>query len=131
MTQAETVLPPGNSGFVPTADTNPHLDDQLGLFQSFTFKPAGFDLPGTSETPFAGVTITRDAYGVPNIHAGNDHDLWKGVGYAVAQDRLVQLELFRRATQGRLAELPDARGPHRRRHRRPPRLLHDRPSCSG
>ena len=56
------------------------------------------------------MTITRDTYGVPNIHAGNDHDLWKGVGYAVAQDRLVQLELFRRATQGRLAELPTLEG---------------------
>src|SRR3954453_15526377 len=105
VTQAETVLFPGNSGFVPAAGTNPHLADQAALYQSFGFKPAGFDLPGTSETPFAGVTITRDAYGVPNVHAGNDRDLWKGVGYAVAQDRLVQLELFRRATEGHLAEI--------------------------
>ena len=103
--RAETVLPPGQSGFLPKSGTNPHLTDQLDLFQSFTFKPAGFDLPGTTETPFAGVTITRDAYGVPNVRAGNDRDLWKGVGYAMAQDRLVQLELFRRATQGRLAEV--------------------------
>jgi hypothetical protein len=44
--QAETVLPPGQSGFVPAAGTNPHLTDQLGLYQSFAFKPAGFDLPG-------------------------------------------------------------------------------------
>ena len=51
------------------------------------------------------MTITRDAYGVPNIRAGNDPDLWFGVGYAIAQDRLVQLELFRRATRGRLAEV--------------------------
>ena len=42
---------------------------------------------------------------MPNVRAANDHDLWVGVGYAVAQDRLVQLELFRRATQGRLAEV--------------------------
>ncbi len=28
-----------------------------------------------------------------------------GVGYAVAQDRLFQLDLFRRATSGRLAEI--------------------------
>ena len=31
--------------------------------------------------------------------------MWCGVGYAVAQDRLFQLELFRRATSGRLAEI--------------------------
>jgi penicillin G amidase len=103
--QAETVLPPGQSGFVPTAGANPHLTDQNDLYQAFAFKPAGFDLPGTTETPFTGVTITRDACGVPNIRAGNDRDAWKGVGYAMAQDRIVQLELFRRATQGRLAEI--------------------------
>ena len=90
---------------MPSSGTNPHLTDQLALYQAFAFKPAGFDLPGTTETPLAGVTITRDAYGVPNIRAGNDRDLWFGVGYAIAQDRLVQLELFRRATHGRLAEV--------------------------
>jgi hypothetical protein len=104
--RAETVLPPGNSGFLPATGTNPHMYDQLSLYQSFAFKPAGFDLAGTTETPFPGVTITRDAYGVPNIRAGNDRDAWKGVGYAAAQDRLVQLELFRRATEGHLAEIP-------------------------
>jgi penicillin amidase len=103
--EAETVLPPGNSGYVPQSGANPHLTDQLPLFESFAFKPAGFDQPGTTETPRSGITITRDAYGVPNIRAGNDGSLWFGVGYAVAQDRLVQLELFRRGTQGRLAEV--------------------------
>ena len=103
--QAETVLPPGQSGHVPQSGTNPHLTDQLSLFESFAFKPAAFDLPGTTEAPFPGVTVTRDAYGVPNIRAGNDADLWKGVGYAVAQDRIVQLELFRRGTQGTTAEV--------------------------
>jgi penicillin G amidase len=102
--QAETVLPPGQSGHVPQSGSNPHLDDQIALFESFSFKPAGFDQPGTTET-VGGATITRDAYGVPNVRAGNDRDLWIGVGYAMAQDRLVQLELFRRATQGRLAEV--------------------------
>jgi acyl-homoserine lactone acylase PvdQ len=103
--QAQTVLPPGQSGFVPTSGSNPHLTDQLSLYQSFAFKPAGFDLPGTTTAPFPGVTITRDAFAVPDIHAPNDRDLWKGVGYAIAQDRIVQLELFRRATEGRLAEV--------------------------
>ena len=102
--QAESVLPPGQSGHVPQSGTNTHLDDQVALFESFAFKSAAFDQPGTTETA-GGATITRDAYGVPNVRAANDRDLWVGVGYAVAQDRLVQLELFRRATQGRLAEV--------------------------
>ena len=37
--------------------------------------------------------------------AGSERDAWFGAGYAVAQDRLVELELFRRSTQGRLAEV--------------------------
>ena len=107
MISAETVLPPGQSGFVPQPGQpeNPHLTDQIALFESFSFKPAGFDQPGTTETPRAGVTITRDAYGVPSVRAGSDRDAWFGAGYAVAQDRLVELELFRRSTQGRLAEV--------------------------
>jgi penicillin amidase len=102
---AETVLPTGESGFVPQSGSNPALGNQIGLFERFEFKPAGFDLPGKTESPRAGVTITRDAYGVPNIRAGNDRDLWFGTGYAAAQDRLVQLELFRRGTKGTLAEI--------------------------
>ncbi len=39
------------------------------------------------------------------MRAGSAADAWFGVGYAVAQDRLVELELFRRSTQGRLAEV--------------------------
>ena len=104
---AESVLPPGQSGYVPPEGQpdNPHLTDQVALFESFAFKPAGFDQPGAVETPRSGVTITRDAYGVPNVRAGSAGDAWFGVGYAVAQDRLVELELFRRSTQGRLAEV--------------------------
>jgi penicillin G amidase len=103
--RAETVLPPGQSGFVPKSGPNPHLTDQLALYESFAFKPAGINLDGSTVEPFPGVTITRDAYGVPNIRAHNDRALWKGVGYAIAQDRIVQLELFRRASEGRLAEV--------------------------
>ena len=104
---AESVLPPGQSGFVPPDDStpSPHLTDQVSLFENFAFKPAGFDQPGQVESPRTGVTITRDAYGVPNVRAGSAADAWFGVGYAVAQDRLVELELFRRSTEGRLAEV--------------------------
>src|SRR5918996_2213408 len=101
---AESVLPPGQSGHVPQSGSNPHLTDQIALFEAFQLKSGAFDQPGTTET-ITGATITRDAYGVPNVRAGNDRDLWIGVGYAMAQDRLVQLELFRRGTQGRLAEV--------------------------
>src|SRR5215208_1467227 len=102
---AETVLPTGESGFVPRDGDTPPVPNQIPLFESFALKPAGFDLPGTTESPRTGVQITRDAYGVPNIRATTDRDLWFGAGYAVAQDRLVQLEFFRRGTKGTLAQI--------------------------
>src|SRR5687768_12317299 len=38
------------------------------------------------------VRIERDARGIPHVHADNDRDLFFGFGYAVAQDRLFQLD---------------------------------------
>lgn len=49
--------------------------------------------------------IHRDEYGRPSIEAENVYDLFEAYGYAVAQDRLWQLEVFRRAARGRLAEV--------------------------
>jgi penicillin amidase len=51
------------------------------------------------------IEIVRDRYGVPHIFAGSDADLYRGLGYAHAQDRFVQMDLTRRAMQGRLAEV--------------------------
>ncbi|MEA2472169.1 MAG: penicillin amidase [Thermoleophilaceae bacterium] len=109
--RAGDILPPGQSGFVdaagvPNGTGSPHLTDQVERFLAFDFKPHGFNnLAQSVETPRPGVTIERDQFGVPNIHGANDDDVWFGAGYAVAQDRLFQMELFRRATQGRLAEI--------------------------
>ncbi|KPJ77561.1 MAG: hypothetical protein AMJ54_07560 [Deltaproteobacteria bacterium SG8_13] len=51
------------------------------------------------------VEIIRDEYGVPHITAANEPDLYFGMGYAMAQDRLWQMEFMRRLGQGRLAEI--------------------------
>ena len=108
--EAEAVLFPGQSGFVsPTGVAegtgSPHLNDQADLFTDFRFRSAVFGQAGESSSPRAGVTIVRDSYGIPAITGASDYDAWWGVGYAVAEDRLFQLELFRRATSGRLAEI--------------------------
>ncbi len=50
-------------------------------------------------------TITRDQRGVPHIAAENAADLYVGLGYAHAQDRLWQLDYLRRHAHGRLAEI--------------------------
>ncbi|HLP60219.1 MAG TPA: penicillin acylase family protein, partial [Candidatus Deferrimicrobium sp.] len=51
------------------------------------------------------VTIYRDVYAVPHIYAKNEEDLYRAVGYIMAQDRLWQMDLLRRVTTGRLAEI--------------------------
>jgi penicillin amidase len=49
--------------------------------------------------------IVRDSYGVPHIYAQTAHDLFFLQGYAIAQDRLFQIDLFRRTGRGRLSEV--------------------------
>lgn len=56
-------------------------------------------------TPHGSVTIKRDDYGVPNIYAEDTYSLFYGWGYAVAEDRLFQLESTRRSAQGKAAEV--------------------------
>jgi penicillin G amidase len=49
--------------------------------------------------------VLRDAYGVPHIYAQTAYDLFYLQGYVTAQDRLFQMDLYRRAGAGRLAEV--------------------------
>ncbi len=51
------------------------------------------------------VEIGRDRWGVPHIRAKTRHDLWFGEGFCHGQDRLWQLDLYRRIGSGRLAEI--------------------------
>ena len=51
------------------------------------------------------VDVLRDRWGVAHIYAQNQHDLFFAQGVVAAQDRLFQMELWKRAGQGRLAEI--------------------------
>lgn len=51
------------------------------------------------------VRIRRDRWGVPNVRAQSELDLWFGQGFCHGQDRLWQLELYRRVARGRIAEM--------------------------
>ena len=53
----------------------------------------------------APVEIVRDRWGVPHIYAQNTDDLFMAQGYVMAQDRLWQMEMWRRQVEGRLAEI--------------------------
>ncbi|UCG28927.1 MAG: penicillin acylase family protein, partial [Bacteroidales bacterium] len=51
------------------------------------------------------VTVFRDSLAIPHIYASNEEDLYRTVGYIMAQDRLWQMDLIRRVTTGRLSEI--------------------------
>ncbi len=62
---------------------------------------ASFTVPGLSGE----VEIVRNNSGVPHIFAQADRDVFFGLGFAHAQDRLWQMTMLRRTAQGRLSEL--------------------------
>lgn len=51
------------------------------------------------------VEILRDRWGIPHIYAKNTHDLFFAQGFVAAQDRLFQLDLWRRVGMGETAEV--------------------------
>src|SRR5580658_3819659 len=71
-----------------TAGALPALDGDIHL--------AGLSAP---------VTVQRDAHGVPHIEAATQDDLFVAQGYVTAQDRLWQMDSFRRNSEGTLAEI--------------------------
>ena len=58
-------------------------------------------LPGLKES----VEVVRDRWGVAHITAKNAADLFFAQGFVVAQDRLFQIDLWRRQAAGELAEV--------------------------
>ncbi|REC57654.1 penicillin acylase family protein [Rhodosalinus sediminis] len=71
---------------------------------------AGRSLPDYDQTQAvaglsAPVEIVRDTANVPHIFGEADADVFFGLGYAHAQDRLWQMVVLRRTAQGRLSEI--------------------------
>ncbi len=62
---------------------------------------------GTLQVPGldAAVTVNRDAAGFAHITATTAHDLFVAQGYIHAQERMWQMEVWRRISAGRLSEL--------------------------
>ncbi|HET9229156.1 MAG TPA: penicillin acylase family protein, partial [Thermoanaerobaculia bacterium] len=63
--------------------------------------PRRAGLPGLNRP----VTVLRDPWGIPHIYAETQEDLFFAQGFVAAQDRLFQMELWRRAAEGRMAEI--------------------------
>ena len=61
------------------------------------------------------VEVRRDRWGVPHIYARTQHDVFFAQGFVAAQDRLWQMEMWRRQAEGRLAEVLGPRAAERDR----------------
>ena len=60
---------------------------------------------GVKQIAIQEIKLYRDDYGTPHIFASSNKDLFIGYGYAVAQDRLFQMEMLKRTTQGKVAQV--------------------------
>ena len=69
--------------------------------QSLSKIDGELSVPGLKEP----VEIVRDRWGVPHIYARNVDDLFFAQGYVSGQDRLWQMEMWRRQREGRLSEI--------------------------
>lgn len=56
------------------------------------------------------IKVYFDRYGIPHVYAQNEEDAYFALGYLQAQERLGQLELYRRLSTGRLAEIIGKKG---------------------
>ncbi|MFE5541857.1 penicillin acylase family protein [Streptomyces sp. NPDC056492] len=128
--QCADILPPGQNGNATLAQillhkafgTMPaHASDQLARYDSLVagypgltdakvndfFNDASFGVPAnqveSTTSPRADVTITRDKKtGVPHIKGTTRYGTSYGAGFAAAQDRLWQMDLFRHVGRGDL-----------------------------
>ncbi|MCA9847533.1 MAG: penicillin acylase family protein, partial [Dehalococcoidia bacterium] len=84
------------------------------MAETRTFDPAAHvpRLDGSIEVSGlpASVRIHRDDYGIPHVEAADEASAWFGMGYACAQDRLWQLEWYRRRGRGRWSEVVGSSG---------------------
>lgn len=87
----------------------PSIPTQITEQKNSLFLPLQHVLGNTNQTIISinnwSSIVVRDEYGIPHVFADTREELAFGVGYAIAQDRLWQADLFRREATGRLSEL--------------------------
>ena len=127
LVRSVTVIPPGQDGNLGLLDfaqlqasgeTPEHFADQLEMYTGLVddrdvraadllthFHEQQF---GPSEiveeySPREGVTVYRDALGIPHVYGETVEDVEFGLGYVTGEDRLFQADIFRHAAHGTLA----------------------------
>jgi penicillin amidase len=56
------------------------------------------------------IQVRRDRWGVPHVEAGSFADVWFGQGFCHAQERLFQMDFYRRVVCGRISEFAGEEG---------------------
>src|SRR5215471_3671480 len=88
----------------------PAVESRESLLKRATTVLAQLDgviqVPGLKEP----VEVLRDRWGIPHIYARNADDLFFAQGFVAAQDRLFQIDLWRRVAIGQTAEVVGKQG---------------------
>ena len=69
--------------------------------KSFPQENGSIAIPGLE----AEVKVLRDEWGIAQVYAASDHDLFLAQGYVTAQDRFWQMDFWRHIGSGRLSEM--------------------------
>src|SRR4029453_1633646 len=85
----------------PRVKTEIAIDHQSVARSSVSQIERALVLPGLQQE----VEVLRDSWGIPHIYARNTRDLFMAQGFVAAQDRLWQMEIWRRTGEGKLAEI--------------------------
>ena len=93
----------GLFGRIPA--TGDLLDPAHGLYYNARYAEPESDITANIPGLKGDVSILRDERSVPHIFASHDLDAIAGLGYAVARDRLFQMDFIPRVAAGRLSEI--------------------------
>jgi penicillin amidase len=97
----------GNGGSIREACVHAGLSvDKFDAWWTAELQRRLAAMDGVAHMPVvAAAEIRRDTKGVPHIYAEAEADLLMAYGYAMAQDRLFQMDYLRRRALGRLSEV--------------------------
>ena len=95
------ILAPATSVFSQASTKKASLNLEARAKASLAVIRGTLKAPGLQQP----VRVQRDRWGVAHIYAQNEQDLFFAQGFVVAQDRLFQMELWKRSGEGRLAEI--------------------------
>jgi len=84
---------------VPAAETREDLQKKARA--ALATIEGSLTIPGLKEP----VEVLRDRWGIAHIYAKNTHDLFFAQGFVAAQDRLFQIDMWRRTARGETAEV--------------------------